>query len=1066
MRIDSAGRSAQRAPDDDGDLTLLSGGGAPADARRSHETASVPSSTAEGGTLSELARENAQLARHFERDHDREPDVQAARVRDVDQTDTGMQASGVQAGAATAAVSAEGHVWATDTGSAAATGTATATATATATTSAGPTASPQLIAFHELMLADPLLQDVVGSYGQPLPASLPSNASTDALVAQFGTDLTGRMLQASTAITRVFGEYCAAMDQAATGGPEGGASGWVFTPGTQAQGELDGTPGTWTFHPEIFTADYAQGTSLAARAFASFHGTDGGFARITRTLAGTSDAGDIFSVTSGGIDPDSAQFKWQDSGDAGGEMRWEGARMGRNNALVQIDLNDPLQMFDPEAVWFDSTLGFVTANENIVPEKSTAETIVITAVIGVVTWGIGSVVCSGVGVATASAAGGAILGATGAVVGGLFQSGTVRFEDVVRGAIVGAIGGKFAEHYGNAGLDPKTGAVVDWGARLGSIGGRAGLQGLLTELSGGDFKDGFLTSLATSAASEVGRTITAEINGALAREDITPEQANAYRSLGRVVTTAVGALGSPNERLAGFAAQFLEDTFTQEIAGHTTIGSTRVLASVTAEGEASELDFGGVVDGLLETDATGNSTAAADGGATTELDTTTTGGHLTEREQQGIEQSDEILARHGDELAEANGLNPVRLPDGRLQYPDGRILTPGGETVTDASPDPVNASAYSSQYRHVPATQGVPPVGGFENLTPAPDLPELPPEATPTLHDGRHGSSVAYRDQVGNVFYATYDADGKPVRWLSAEPAAMLVSPGAARAAGAVLAAELRSGNPVLVAAAGATLVGTSWWLLSSVDDPWSNSQALPPEQVSNDTRPTILVPVSPGPAGTPGQVRDDIDTSTPSYQSPDSQSTSTTTLPATPAQNWRELIVNSNARNSDGTYGDIPAEHRWRYDRYLSDPSRATHLSPNNWYESAQRVWENNSAGNGFEQAVRGHLGTLMGGGSKPVSIDGFVPDLPVGQQFGVTDVKDHLDLTNSDQLRAFYDYATENNLSFNIIISPRTQTISEPLLDNIRSSGGSVMQFDPASNELTPVDIGPSGPWTRSKP
>ncbi|KQZ27064.1 hemagglutinin repeat-containing protein [Duganella sp. Root1480D1] len=157
--------------------------------------------------------------------------------------------------------------------------------------------------------------------------------------------------------------------------------------------------------------------------------------------------------------------------------------------------------------------------------------------------------------------------------------------------------------------------------------------------------------------------------------------------------------------------------------------------------------------------------------------------------------------------------------------------------------------------------------------------------------------------------------------------------------------------------------------------------------------------------------------------------------------------------------YGNIPDEHRWRYDRYQNGPS-ANKLSPDEWYAAAQRAWTNNANGNVFEQTVRSELGAPLGAGSKPTSIQGFVPDLPVGSQFGVTDVKNVVSLSNSNQLRAFYQYAVDNELPFNLVIGPRTQTISEPLLNSIRQTGGSVMRYDPVTRVFTKIEIGLSGP------
>lgn len=77
------------------------------------------------------------------------------------------------------------------------------------------------------------------------------------------------------------------------------------------------------------------------------------------------------------------------------------------------------------------------------------------------------------------------------------------------------------------------------------------------------------------------------------------------------------------------------------------------------------------------------------------------------------------------------------------------------------------------------------------------------------------------------------------------------------------------------------------------------------------------------------------------------------------------------------------------------------------------------------------------LGKGSKPVNVTGsdgktYVPDLPVGDAYGVTDVKDWKNLSNDRQLKAFGAYAKANKLPFNLVISPKTESMSEPLLAN----------------------------------
>ncbi|MGN6153626.1 MAG: putative toxin, partial [Lysobacteraceae bacterium] len=176
-----------------------------------------------------------------------------------------------------------------------------------------------------------------------------------------------------------------------------------------------------------------------------------------------------------------------------------------------------------------------------------------------------------------------------------------------------------------------------------------------------------------------------------------------------------------------------------------------------------------------------------------------------------------------------------------------------------------------------------------------------------------------------------------------------------------------------------------------------------------------------------------------------------------------RMQIPLGNSNVSSGIdFGPIPVEHQLRYERYLQRPS-ARKLDPAAWYEKAKIVWANNRSGNSFEKMVREWIGTPIGKGSKPVSIDGFIPDLPVGKRYGVTDIKNVESLSRSPQLVAFFEYAKINKLPFNLIIGPNTKYISAPLLNDIRSTGGGVKFFDMTSKKMYKVDIGNEGNWRK---
>jgi hypothetical protein len=173
-------------------------------------------------------------------------------------------------------------------------------------------------------------------------------------------------------------------------------------------------------------------------------------------------------------------------------------------------------------------------------------------------------------------------------------------------------------------------------------------------------------------------------------------------------------------------------------------------------------------------------------------------------------------------------------------------------------------------------------------------------------------------------------------------------------------------------------------------------------------------------------------------------------------------LVHNAEAYTGPIDYGSIPTEHQWRYQRYLNDPLTGT-LGPEDWLKRAQTIWANNRGGNTFERQVREALGAPLGVGSKPSNLDGYIPDLPAGLRYGVTDIKDWTRLDVDDQLRSFFQHASSNDLPFNLIISPRTMHISEPLLEMVRETNGRVFQFDPITRTFSNISIGLKGLWKR---
>jgi hypothetical protein len=77
-------------------------------------------------------------------------------------------------------------------------------------------------------------------------------------------------------------------------------------------------------------------------------------------------------------------------------------------------------------------------------------------------------------------------------------------------------------------------------------------------------------------------------------------------------------------------------------------------------------------------------------------------------------------------------------------------------------------------------------------------------------------------------------------------------------------------------------------------------------------------------------------------------------------------------------------------------------------------------------------------------------------GRPVGFVEFKDVKYITRTRQLLAQIEYAEENGLPYNLVVSPNTERISRPLLkaiDNFKNTnGGSIFRYDPLNDTLTP--------------
>ena len=116
------------------------------------------------------------------------------------------------------------------------------------------------------------------------------------------------------------------------------------------------------------------------------------------------------------------------------------------------------------------------------------------------------------------------------------------------------------------------------------------------------------------------------------------------------------------------------------------------------------------------------------------------------------------------------------------------------------------------------------------------------------------------------------------------------------------------------------------------------------------------------------------------------------------------------------------------------------------------RRLAENAARGRAFERAVLDTLGAAKNN-LKVTKINGRVTTIPdiLGGPLGVTDIKDVKKASLTKQLDSQLAAAETLEAPFNLILSTRTQTVSVPLQQQIRETGGRILIFDSSTDTLT---------------
>lgn len=215
----------------------------------------------------------------------------------------------------------------------------------------------------------------------------------------------------------------------------------------------------------------------------------------------------------------------------------------------------PPELHQREAVWFDTALGWVTARENIVVKDGFLDKLAKVSFGVAAAWMVGRLDFLTFGPGTAGQiASQAAVGATTAAVTQLAFTGRLDFGGLLRTALTSGLTAGLAQV---PQLQPWLATQPGLGLDPARLLGRAGLQGLLQEATGGRFSDGALASVANSLAASVGDTLSQGIDARVQAGELSPAEASAWRLMSQAARSAMAALGHPGDPMAGFAQDYL-----------------------------------------------------------------------------------------------------------------------------------------------------------------------------------------------------------------------------------------------------------------------------------------------------------------------------------------------------------------------------------------------------------------------------------------------------------------------------------------------------------------------------
>ncbi|PIF28163.1 hypothetical protein CLU88_3069 [Acidovorax sp. 56] len=543
-----------------------------------------------------------------------------------------------------------------------------------ATAVAAPKASAMEIAALELLLAEPANQEMIAQFGPPLA---PLNTGTDVgngIQARFGTDLGARLTQLQEAQNNVRGQFLKALDEAqqhpgpnvvgselvqlySSNNDSGDVSEQTLLHVThpidvaqtkavwdKANQFVSGVSNEWRFtDPAEFAKAYAAGDSPTQKAFALLHGKE--------PLQFQPEQ--IHNQTDAGVDSTPAHYKLgeaklvmggQTVDDNGNPGDWRDATLEK----TQLTPEQNRRLINNEYLWFDPVNGWSTDLENnIRPSNSfidKAFPLVFAGVMTMMTAG-----AFGITAASASTSLGQsmALGAISSANMQLATGGKINLGNMLRSALTAGV------TFGVMDVSGVSGALQSTELATRTLGhlGKAGLQGLLQEASGGKFKDGLTNSLISSVAGEVGKSLESQITALSKDGTLNVQEASTLRLMSRAASSAVRVAGS-GDAAAGFASDFLGGLMEEN------------------NPFAGKADAGGKADKTNKTENTGNTRQGdkpnnewVQNLGSSDVDPTQAQGLQPGRSSQGLRVSGDALSNWSDEIDGGIRLNGSMAPE-------------------------------------------------------------------------------------------------------------------------------------------------------------------------------------------------------------------------------------------------------------------------------------------------------------------------------------------------------------------------------------------------------------------